>query len=518
MNKILTSILNLVRKFGTTIRDSWKEIISSIRGFSNAKNLTILFGLTILAILFRVFLIQRPMQHDEAYTAVVFGFRPFIKIITDYHFPNNHVFHSILVHISYLLFGPNEWGVRSPAFAASVLSAPFGFILARRWYGNRIALISGISIAVFPSMIHYAVNARGYAVMALFTLMIFIMGDFVKRHNNILIWGSISICGALGFLTLPIMAYPLAIFYVWMGFVWLKNQFGQRYTRRSFLAFMLGSGLLTIIFSLLLYTPIFLNWGVKSVFSNPYVSALDQSLYLQTLGSRLSELWAVLNFSAIPGFGFILIIGFLLSILFHKSTSDEKVSLSLLSILVIIALVAFQRPNIYARTWVFYYPLLLIWVTAGWVGFFHFITRNQKKYQNTTKKVLIASFLAILLINGFYYVATELRTSKRHSGDVEQTTLFLKSHLTSEDIVIITATDDAAMWFYFEKYALGQDFFLKDRPFESAYVVVTFTKDQTVEQVIQERGPDMQFFNFQTTEKIGTIGQLDIYKIRSNGF
>ncbi|PKO04579.1 MAG: hypothetical protein CVU41_16175 [Chloroflexi bacterium HGW-Chloroflexi-3] len=57
--------------------------------------------------------------------------------LSDYHFPNNHVFHTFLVHLTYKLFGPYEWAVRMPAFIASLLLAPFGFIFAKRWYGDR---------------------------------------------------------------------------------------------------------------------------------------------------------------------------------------------------------------------------------------------------------------------------------------------------------------------------------------------------------------------------------------------
>ncbi len=493
----------------------WKELFSSLQKFCTRKTCLILSGMTLLAFLMRIFLIQRPMQHDEAYSAVVFAFSPLINVLTDYHFPNNHVFHSLLVHITYNLFGPYEWAVRLPAFVASVLSAPLGFVLAKRWYQQNIALISGIFIAVFPALIHYAVNARGYSIMALFTLVLFILGDYVKHHKNPAAWFLIAITGALGFFTLPIMAYPLAIFYVWMGLIWILNLYGKDYSGRSFFANIFSTGILTAILGLGLYTPIFLNWGFESIFANPYVSAMDQTLYLQTVNSRLSELWQVINQGIVPGFGSLLILGFMFSLLFHRKISREKIPVQILSLVIIIILVAIQRPNIYARTWVFYYPLLLIWVTAGWIAL---IARIGKMsfIPPFVEKILLTAFIGTLLINGLSYVNEEFQKSKNIPGEVEQATLYFNKTLTPDDIVLITATDDAAMWFYFEKHRLGSEFFRRDRPFKRAFVVVSTGDDQTVEQVIKERGPSLDFFNMPTMEKIETINGLEIYLVEAN--
>lgn len=513
--RIIDKFKESFKKFVQDFFNAWKELFSSLQKFCTRKTCFVLSGITLLAFLMRIFLIQRPMQHDEAYSAVVFAFSPLINVLTDYHFPNNHVFHTFLVHISYNLFGPQEWAVRLPAFLASVLCAPLGFVLAKRWYKEKIALLAAFFIAVFPALIHYAVNARGYSLMALFTLVLFILGDYVKHHKNPAAWFLIAITGALGFYTLPIMAYPLAIFFAWLGLIWITHHYGKDYSKISFFVCLFSSGILTSILGLGLYTPIFLNWGFESIFANPYVSAMDQTLYLQTVNSRLSELWRVINQGIVPGFGILLIIGFIFSLFFHRKISREKISVQILSLVIIIILVAIQRPNIYARTWVFYYPLLIIWVTAGWIGLITWIGKNRFK-NPLVEKILVVVFAGIVLVNGLSYVNTEFQKSKNLAGEVEQATLYLSKTLNSDDIVLITATDDAAMWFYFEKHGFGREFFLRDRPFTRAFVVVTIADGQTVEKVIQERGPSLDFFNMQTVEKIENINGLDIYLIEAN--
>src|SRR5687767_3647056 len=60
--------------------------------------------------------LNQPIAYDEAYTFIHFASRPFKHILADYSAPNNHIFHTILVGISYRLFGGEAWALRLPAF------------------------------------------------------------------------------------------------------------------------------------------------------------------------------------------------------------------------------------------------------------------------------------------------------------------------------------------------------------------------------------------------------------------
>ncbi|MDO9084984.1 MAG: glycosyltransferase family 39 protein [Anaerolineaceae bacterium] len=505
--------------FSNVIKDflhSWKKLISDWISFYNRKVLLSLLALLVLSFLMRIFLIYRPMGHDEAYTAVVFAFEPLASGLSDYHFPNNHVFHTFLVHLNYKLFGPVEWAVRMPAFIASVLLAPSGFILARRWYGERVALLSGILIAVLPDTIHYAVNARGYSLLALFTLLTFILTLYARQHKNKAAWFLSAITGGLGFYTLPIMAYPLAILYAWLALSWLFKLYGQEYSRLSFLFHIIGTGIFTAIIGLFLYIPIFLNWGFASLFANPYVSAMDQTLYSQTILSRFSESWLVLNQGDVPGFGYILIAGFFLSIIFHWKISRDKIPISFLSLFIISLMLIIQRPNVFNRTWQFFYPLASIWVSAGWIALVDAILRFTKVKSSKVHVIITGLFALLFFINGLTYLQDQIPTSVEGYGTIERASVYIMDQFTPEDIVIITATDDAPMWYYFEKYGFGQDYFSKEKPFKNAFIAVSRSDNQTVEQVILERGPKLEFFDMTTKEKITTINTIDIYKIKAN--
>jgi hypothetical protein len=83
--------------------------------------LFLLGGITLIGLVLRVLVINRPIAYDEAYTFINFASRPFKHILADYSAPNNHILHTILVGIVYRLFGEEPWVPRLPAFIAGAL-------------------------------------------------------------------------------------------------------------------------------------------------------------------------------------------------------------------------------------------------------------------------------------------------------------------------------------------------------------------------------------------------------------
>ena len=79
--------------------------------------------------------------------------RSLFAAATDYHLPNNHVFHSILVYFSTRIFGIQPWAVRLPAFTAGVLLVPAAYWLAKRLYDRWTALGAALLVAWFPPLI-----------------------------------------------------------------------------------------------------------------------------------------------------------------------------------------------------------------------------------------------------------------------------------------------------------------------------------------------------------------------------
>ena len=79
-----------------------KDLIAQ---FNDKRYLEALVGIILIASAIRVAFLSTPIRYDKAYTFLVFAMRPLRFIVSDYHVPNNHIFHTILVRLAYLLFG-----------------------------------------------------------------------------------------------------------------------------------------------------------------------------------------------------------------------------------------------------------------------------------------------------------------------------------------------------------------------------------------------------------------------------
>ena len=177
-------------------------------------------ALIFLAVVFRMENANSPMAHDEAYTYVTFS-RSLFTAMTDYSKPNNHILHSILVFFSTIIFGKGAWVVRLPAFLAGVLLVPASYWLASRLYDRWTALGAAFLVAWFPPLVAYSNDARGYTLVALFTLITLALGDHVRKEKNLFYWALISLFSALGLYTVPTMLYPFGVLFVWL---FLENQ------------------------------------------------------------------------------------------------------------------------------------------------------------------------------------------------------------------------------------------------------------------------------------------------------
>ncbi|MEN4011547.1 MAG: glycosyltransferase family 39 protein [Chloroflexota bacterium] len=469
--------------------------------------------LLLLALAFRLPLINLPMMHDESYTVTVFAAQPLRLALSDYHFPNNHLFHTFLVHIHYHLFGASPWAVRLPALLAGALTAPAGYWLARRLYGKPAALLAGISIAAIPVLIHYSVTARGYSLVALFTLLTVALGLELRKNGNLFFWLLLALLGALGLHTIPIFAYPLAMLYAWLGLVWLAGKIAPA-RRKTFLAGMLLSGTLTLGFALLLYLPVFFNTGPASVFANQWLEPLEPQWFIPTVRSRIGETWQEWT-QAIPvPAALLLSLGWLGALFYHQKISREAIPLQA-GMLILPLVVLAQRANPWPRLWLFLVPLVLIAASAGLAAGAAALQRRLSLHF-PLERALHATWIIILLASGAWFSAGIAPVGEKRYGDVEQSVRYVREHLREGEIVVITAPEDAPLWFYFQHYGIPSEILRRDIPFTGAYILVSRSHEQTYAQVIRERGPDAGFFAFDTIRLVERNSGMDVYWIEAD--
>jgi hypothetical protein len=227
------------------------------------REILFLAGILLLALAARLAFIMQPFKHDEAYTVTVFANQPLWDALSDYHLPNNHLFHTLLVHLTYSLFGYSQWAVRLPALLAGLLTIPALYLLARTLHGRTVAVIAAASAAAVPVMIDFAAQARGYTLIILFSLLLFILGIYVRRHANRFAWALIVVLVVLGIYTIPIFYFSYASFLVWLGlgFLFGDIDFKAYGSRWHFVVWLVISGILTVLFTVLVYLPPVLHSG-----------------------------------------------------------------------------------------------------------------------------------------------------------------------------------------------------------------------------------------------------------------
>jgi hypothetical protein len=78
----------------------------------SAADMAALFIIVSIGVMVRAYHLLVPIKYDEALTFLNYAQFPITSGISNYSLPNNHVLHTLFVHLSVILFGPHEWVLR----------------------------------------------------------------------------------------------------------------------------------------------------------------------------------------------------------------------------------------------------------------------------------------------------------------------------------------------------------------------------------------------------------------------
>jgi hypothetical protein len=474
--------------------------------------LSVLMVILVLAVIYRLEHIVSPMHHDEAYTYVAFA-RSFFTAVSDYHLPNNHVFHSILLFFSTRIFGIQPWAVRLPALSAGVLCVPAGYWLAKRYYNEWVALVAAFLIAWFPPFIAYANNARGYTLVALLSILILVLGDIVRKDDNVFVWFLISVCSALGFYTVPVFIFPFGVLFTWLLLENWSGDTASYRTKWQFILYWASSGFGAIFLTVCLYLPILIFSGPAKLLSNPFVKPLPWDTFLITIEQRFIETWGEWTFR-VPVFIVILLIsGWVMGLAFHKRFSKIRLPLQLAAFLWIVMLLLVQRPNAFSKTWVFLQPLMMIWAAAGVFGMLGIL--NKKLLTRIPLSGVVAGLiLAFGIVQAFRLIPQLPRLWSIRGGE-ERAVVFVKSQLRNNDLLLVSPTDDAAVWYYSDLHDIPEaNFHINQSGITRALVFVNTGEDQIPEKVIADNIPAGYSVDFSPPQLLGTFGWMQVFEVQ----
>lgn len=453
--------------------------------------------------------LNEPISHDEAYTYVVYSSTSVFNIVTNYQKPNNHVLNSLLIRLSARLFGGPPWAVRLPALIAGLLLIVSTYALARQIYDKYTGLLSAILVAILPGAIQYSTRGRGYVFVAFFTMFSLLLANYLRKKDNLFAWSLLAICSALGFYSVPVMIFPFGMVFSWL---FLENLFDNTKptdVKIKFVRNWIFTGIISAALVLLLYTPIFIYSGLKSVFSNPWVLPEPWRGYIVSIPSRAMDVWHDWTVGLPFILGVLFLIGFCLSLLLHRKITRTRFPMQLAAFLAIGILVLIQRPRDETKIWTSLQAPFMIWCAAGIMGLIHMIPiKSSRKAFLATGIVLIA--LLATSVTAFR-IFPHLRDNWVAKGPVENTANAIKTQLTPSDLIIVDAPFDASIWYYSKINGVSEAYFYQSRPFEHLFVIVSPTNGQTLQSILLSRGPEIDLVNTASAQLAFSIGFLETY-------
>lgn len=436
--------------------------------------------ITLLGLMLRLIQLQRPVGYDEAYTFMHFASRALRYVITDYSGPNNHIFHSLLVYISYHLFGNHLWTLRLPALLAGVICIPVGYLTGKRLYNQWAGLMAAVGLALMPLLVDYSINARGYTLICLFSCLGLWLTAEILKKSTFTSWLFLLICCALGFYSIPTFLYPFGIIFLWLFFSALLGETGGL-KRISFLKRWFFWGVMTVIAVLILYSPVIIfGTGLSSIIGNEFVQSLTWSDFSKTILARIPKVWAewwegVSNWIVLTG-----VAGFFLSLLLHwKSGSIQdnhtghKLPVVFPAILWISFALVVQRVVPLARVWMFLLVFYILWAAAGLSYIIQWLSPKIRLLRWAPSIIVFA--LVGVTLTGYLVKLTDPSYNLHETGFDYSAAKYIQENLTDQDTILAVAPGSIRVGYYLFQLGVPYSrYYDRARPedINQAYIIV----------------------------------------------
>ncbi len=483
------------------------------------RELWLLLAITLAGAILRGLWLNRPMQHDEAYSFIAFASRGLRVVLTDYHLPNNHVFHTVLMWLSSSLFGEAPWALRLSAYLAGVALIPASYAAGRLAFGRATGLLAAALVAFNAYFMHFSSDGRGYTLMILLPVLCWCLTMQLLRERNSFAWLLLTLLAALGFWVMPTMVYPYAAVMAWLGLSALLGDLDAGYPARRFWWDAFISGTSTIAIMLVLYIPIFVNWGFNAVFNNNSIISImrDDSYegFFQNLGARWGDSWGQWHEGLGPVLLAVGVAAFVLGLLRHVGSERRwRVPLPLVGLAVVLAIMLLQRVVGWVRIWGFGLPFYFVYVAAGYSLAVGWLGRRLGQRWKSALLVLVA------LVYGYLTTAWTLRGGdataelRGAAGEVERATAFLSQQVEAEDVIAVISPDSPAFWYYARQYGIPpSNFEFLREDLDEVFVVLNTESGHSVAQVVEARNALLDRVNLDDAELLYQSRVIAIHRL-----
>lgn len=448
----------------------------------SAVHLYTLLTVVVIGIVVRMMFLFQPMRYDEAFTFLKFASPPLAEGLSDYSHPNNHLFHTLLVHGAYLALGNRPWVIRLPALFAGVLLIPAGYLTARAFYGKYTALLVAAMISASSSLIEYSTNARGYTLVTLIFIALLVVGASLAQEDKLIRWVAWTVLSAVGFYTIPIMLYPFGVVMGWLCLsILCKDPSFRRGPRIRRLVIALG---IVIFLTLALYAPVFLSSGLSPVVANRFVAPKPWDEFAARLPGSLLSVWRQWNRDLPWGIRVVLVAGFCVGSLFHRRLSSYRVPIVVAAAVWLVPVLLLQRVVPFERVWLFLLPLYFMVASAGLVYGLNILESKILRLSFLVAIVSVALSLWLslgVIASQSVYYSDETGTLR----DAEAITWYLQGHLKSGDRILAPVPSDAPLVYYFDHHGISREYLTADLvAVQRIIAVVNLSDHQTLRALL----------------------------------
>ncbi len=312
--------------------------------------------ITLFSVLLKLwYFLKVPFLVDEAFSYVYFVSKGFPVTASYYPAPNNHILSNLLSCIVQLFTDNALLMMRLPSFIFSILLGGGLFLFYKKHFSFFTAVAAYLFYSLSFEMNFYAVQGRGYLLLALCVFILTIVCfKYTIAQKGAYIWTFIFISIA-GFYTIPTFLYPFVASIIFLHFYFFLNK-----NVNPLLKIYVAS-CAVLVGVLLLYSPVFLVSGVSSLVSNSWVRPLELNNWFKEFPSYLgySTNW-LLNVET--GGGLLLLFVIVWNIFINTQRSERVFQLILIvHLLSPLLLIGVQRVLPFFRIWIYLIPIISFW-------------------------------------------------------------------------------------------------------------------------------------------------------------
>lgn len=471
------------QRFWEVLRDEMGHALQR----EDRPSLFALAGITLIGALVRIPWLGAPLRYDEAVTFIYFAAPPWYVALSNYAAANNHVLHTILVHVVTRVLGDQPWILRLPALLAGLAVIPMTYLVVRQLYHTQAALLAAGLVSSSSLFVEYSASARGYTLWCLLFLIAMALGIFLRTHRFMFGWAVLAAVCALGFYTMPLMLYPFGVLMTWLWLSAMAHDVGDR-SARPFsvdLAWILGlTGLLVVA----LYTPILLTSGTRAILQHGLLAPLSWPVFGVKFQEALGAIWSAWH-RGMPAWGTALLsLGVVIATLWHSQIARHRVRLLIAVGLWCLPVVLLQRLVPYVRFSLFLVPLYVGVASAGLVLL---IQRLLNASPRLERSLVLTAALAVTCGMGCSLARESPFQRSEQTGLVDAPSIarFLKSYLREGDRVVAITPSDAPLLYYFRREAAPTRYLYSDlQESRRMIIVVNTARGQTLESVMGVAG------------------------------